>query len=885
MKIATGLSIKNKLIAIILMVTILAIGIGFGVMIYNNIKTFKNDLVRNAVLQAEYLVEYFAPPLVFDLKSELEHELEKLKAMPSIIQAVVYHEKGDVYAKFNQEGSPDTNIPEILWVRQREPSTEFRGNFLHVFQPIMIKDEKLGTLYLKVSTLSLQRKIQNSLITISVLILVLIIISYFVANRLQRIISGPILSLASVSRQVSENKDYSIRVEKKAGDEIGILYDEFNHMLEQIHLKQMESDRVEEELRRSQDALKKSEKKYRNIFEKATQGIFQFAPDGRLLTANTAFAQILGYHSPEEAINSITNVKEKLFVNPAKREAFFRLIQEEGSVKGFESRVFRKDKTMIHISQNVHEVRGENQNLLFYEGIVEDITEKKKAEELKMAKDAAEAANRAKSEFIAHMSHEIRTPMNAILGFTELLEERIRDKQQREYLNAIASSGKSLLSLINDILDLSKIEAGKLEMQYAAFNPHSLFNEIQQIFSHEIHARGLDLYMEIDPSLPKSLLLDEARLREILFNLVGNAIKFTEKGYIKLVLSKQYKKDDHSLLDLIFSVRDTGIGIPEDQQGLIFEAFKQQEGQSFTKYQGTGLGLSITRRLVAMMGGTISVESKVGQGSTFQVVFHDVAVAAIEEENKQEPSFDINSITFEKASILIVDDIDSNRDLLKWFLKRPAFTLMEAKNGKEALELSRKHRPHLIFMDMKMPVMDGFEATRLIKADETLMSIPVIALTASVMKEKEYVIMEAGCDAYLKKPVNRAELWNELMRFLPYSTKGEKRVQKAEPEPTLLTPEIEARLPELLSVLKGKLTDNWSQVNKTFFVDEMETFAYIVKDLGEKYKIDILSHWGTRLVNQVKSLDMTKIPVTLSDFPRLIETIEHSLKRQEKKNG
>ncbi|MCP5107857.1 MAG: response regulator [bacterium] len=891
MKIVNRFSIKNKLIAIILAVTILAMGIGFGVIIFNSIERFKDNLVSTAVEQAKFLADACTVGVAFGAgyEEEVESELRKLKSMPNAIKAVIYDMKKNVYAAYKNENKEEVSIPGIPMGKS---SIEIKGDFLHVFQPLEFKEEIFGTIYLQVSTVSMNEKIRKNLITNLLLMVALILLSYFVANKLQNIFSGPILNLASVSRKISENKDYSIRVQKKAEDEIGILYDEFNNMLGQIHLRETERDKIEEELRHSQEALTESEAKYRKIFENAAQGIFQYAPDGRLLTANPAFSQILGYNSPDELIQKTTNIRDLLFADPQRREEFFNSMKKRGTVNAFESSAYRKDKTIIYISQNVHKARDKNQNLLFYEGILEDVTQKKHAEDLKIAKDAAEAANQAKSEFLANMSHEIRTPMNAILGFTELLEDTVQDEQQKEYLSAILSSGKTLLNLINDILDLSRIEAGKMIVQYAAFNPRSVFNGIRQVFSQEIHVRGLDFCLEIDPFLPQGLLLDEVRLRQILFNLVGNAVKFTEKGYIKLELGKQYKKDDHSCLDLIFKVQDSGIGIPEDQQDLIFEAFKQQIGQSISIYEGTGLGLSITRRLVEMMGGTITVESETGKGSTFQVVFKDVAVASLDEKTGTSTAMSVDSggVTFENAAILIVDDIQSNRALLKGFLNLPAFTLLEAQNGKEALDLVRQHRPDLIFMDMRMPVMDGYETTRAIKGDDALKTIPVIALTASVMKEQEHVIMEVGCDGYLKKPVNRGRLWKELMRFLPHSSQKKEPAAKEEIHPPLpsmppLTPGMKVKLPRLLARLKGELTLNWDRVKSTFFVDEMETFANAVKELGEEYQMELLSQWAVRLTDQVKRFDIGNISTTLDRFPAIIKEIEDFAKGNVKKGG
>ncbi|MDD5676667.1 MAG: ATP-binding protein [Kiritimatiellae bacterium] len=378
----------------------------------------------------------------------------------------------------------------------------------------------------------------------------------------------------------------------------------------------------------------------------------------------------------------------------------------------------------------------------------------------------AKLADAAKSRFLANMSHEIRTPMNAILGFCEILAGQIENPAHREFLSAITTSGKTLLGLINDILDLSKIEAGKLKLEYSAVNPRTIFRDLQQVFALETKRKGITVQVEIDPELPAALILDEVRLRQILLNLVGNAVKFTRAGSITLSATKRFHRPDRSALEFVFSVQDTGIGIPLDQQEKIFEVFHQQTGQSQAQYGGTGLGLAICKRLVEAMGGRIAVTSTIGQGSMFQVVLDNVSVAATSAGAETQAAPVSSTFEFAPARILVADDLRLNRLLLRQFLAHPAFTLDEAENGQEALEIIHRHRPDLILLDMRMPVMDGTELMRRLKADPTMATIPVIVVSASAMQEEETEAKAVGCDGYLRKPIRRDELLQEISRFL-----------------------------------------------------------------------------------------------------------------------
>jgi len=535
----------------------------------------------------------------------------------------------------------------------------------------------------------------------------------------------------------------------------------------------------------------------------------------------------------------------------------------------------------------LHEIHIRDQELESHRQHLEDKVSQRTSELLALNKDLerarkeADDANQAKSEFLANMSHEIRTPMNAILGFTELLGKKVLGDEQKRWLLSISSSGKTLLSLINDILDLSKIEAGRMILDYRPVNPRSIFNDIINIFKTKCEKKQVVFETEVASDLNESLVLDETRLRQILFNIVGNAVKFTENGYIRLSVRQQYSKPDRSALDLIFSVEDSGIGIREDQQKIIFDAFRQQVGQSHAKYGGTGLGLAITRRLVEMMGGQIQLKSELGKGSTFSILLKDVAVASVIPKMTR-PVFELADIQFVPATILSVDDVETNRMLLKDFLSPYSLTIVDAENGEIAIEMARKIRPKLIFMDMKMPVMDGYTATKLIKADKDLASIPIIALTASVMKDNLHEIEDAGCDDLLQKPVGTEDVIRMLMKYLDYQdlSKMDKNTssQSVDSANVTLSNEIlnisQEQLKSLILELKGDLYTTWKQTSEQFIFSDIETFGQTMISLGEKFMISIVRSWGQQLLDQARSFDMEALPETLAAYSELIEKLE-----------
>lgn len=495
--------------------------------------------------------------------------------------------------------------------------------------------------------------------------------------------------------------------------------------------------------------------------------------------------------------------------------------------------------------------------------------------ELEKSRARAEESDRLKSAFLANMSHEIRTPMNAVIGFTEILDVQIENPIHKEYLQSIKSSGKNLLSIINDILDLSKIEAGKLELVFNKFNPDIIFKEMKQIFEMQLKEKNVEFVLDVKQSMPE-ILLDEVRFKQILINLVGNAVKFTNEGHIKLSVSYEFSGKDENSCDLKIDIEDTGLGIDKDSQKLIFEPFKQKDNQDTKKYGGTGLGLSITKRLTEMMNGEIMLQSEVDKGSVFRVVFRDVEIKLNTEVLNETDLFVGDEIEFKNQSVLVVDDVEINRRLIIEYLKSKNLRIIEASNGEEAIQKVFKKKPDIVLLDIRMPVMDGFEAIKHIKSSK-YSSTPVIAVTASVMKEEKERMARAKFDGFLQKPIRSAELYKQLMKFLDFQILQTADIEEEDPEAVEMELELKEISKKAKDIIKESLYLRWQTALETQMITDIQEFAITAKKIGSELSIESVANYGDLLYNYTESFDIDKMNSSMKNFPEVLRKLKIEL--------
>jgi len=526
------------------------------------------------------------------------------------------------------------------------------------------------------------------------------------------------------------------------------------------------------ERNRARQQIFKSEKKYRLLAEGLPALVAEFSPDWTIKYANRALSDF--FHIPYEAAVASTL---QSFVNTEIAKAVATALSEVSSESPTSSFIheFEHEGRSHWLEWNIRGGFDANEQLENILAVGFDITDKVHTQKrLQAARDMAQAANKAKSEFLANMSHEIRTPLNGIVGMLQLLEATELGEEQREYAHAAVRSSDRLTHLLSDILDLSRVEAGKMPLDIDKFDIKSTVSGVCQFFELAASQKGLDLFCDIDPNLPSSLLGDRIRVQQVLNNLVGNAVKYTHSGQVRLgAYSQSIDEKRHRVL---FVISDTGIGIPDESIGELFQPFTQVSGGYTRRYEGAGLGLAICRRLVDLMGGSLSVDSAKGQGTTmiFSLPFERAPGGR---EGNETASDNEGGVAVAGLKTLVAEDDYVNSCAIRIMLEKVGFQVETASTGREAVEALKHTKFDVVLMDIQMPEMNGIEATKAIRDGEAgtgNIQIPIVAMTAYAMAGDQEIFLNAGMNSYVPKPVDKSGLLDAIAEAItnPVNTKG-----------------------------------------------------------------------------------------------------------------
>jgi two-component system sensor histidine kinase/response regulator len=778
-------SIRQKLTRIVLLTCATAVLVACTVFAVYDITTFRLSMANDLTTLAEIVGANTSAALTFGDQEAAHEILSSLAARPHIVEACIFTPDGRVFARYSRPGSnPDSTPPWAL----PEGVSSVSGHLL-IFRSIWLDGTSIGAIYMKSDLDALYARAARFAGIIIVVMLVSLLAAYLLAARLQSVISGPILELARTAFAVSTGKGYSVRVVKKADDEIGFLFDRFNGMLDQIQQRDSELVWAREELEVRVDERTRELKKEvadrtlaeQNLEERTTflNSLIENCPvalvalnaDETVQMCNPAFEHIFRYRSQDVIGHSLVD----LIMTPAhhaEAQADRQALLEGKTCHKITQRR-RRDESLVDVE--VFSVplttKGSFAGVLL---LYQDITERKLAEEaLHQAKDSAEAANRAKSDFLANMSHEIRTPMNGIIGMTGLALDTDLTTEQREYLGMVKTSADSLLKLINDILDFSKIEAGKFDLEAVDFSLRQSLGETLKALGLRAHDKGVELAWRVGAGVPEFVSGDLSRLRQIIVNLVDNAMKFTEQGEVVLEVEKESEHEQDGEILLHFRVKDTGIGIAPEKQKPIFEAFTQADGSTTRKYGGTGLGLTITAQIVELMGGEIWVESELGHGSTF----HFTARFGIAKGNSVAHAAGDPQLLHD-ALVLVVDDNETSRIILVDMLMKWGMRVESAESAEAALAILERGVPaarqfSLIITDLHMPLVDGLGLVEALRKNPVFAPIPILILSSSAQPNDRARTRVLGIAGLLTKPVQPSELLDAVLNALSAATSVE----------------------------------------------------------------------------------------------------------------
>ena len=791
-------SIQRKQMLVIMLTSGVALFLACVGFVSYEISTFRTRYVENLSTLARILANNSGAAVQFGVRKDAQDMLALLRLEKNIDAAWILTPDRRVFADYRRDGSGSAPVPPDL----EGAGYHITPGAVQIQRMILLEGGVIGSVCLQANLDALYARLYQYAWIALVVFVTSSFVAFLLSTQLQRVVSGPILELLKTARTVAVEKNYSARAVKHNEDELGQLIDSVNGMLAQIQerdaalqsahdsLDRRVRERTQElqqeivERRKAEQALWQSEQLYAQIALNASDVLYVIHSDTGVVDWFGQIDKVLGYQEDEYGRSREAWAAS---LHPEDRQRVMDAYEEScrgGRAFNEEYRIARQDGTYIFWSDRgrpIYDLKGQVTKFI---GACTDITDRRqKEEELRRARDEAESANRAKSQFLANMSHEIRTPMNGIIGMTELALDTEMSGEQRGLLSTVKESADTLLALINEILDFSKIEAGKLDLEPVPFSLRQVVEDALLPLALRAHQKNLELACQLEPSLPDALIGDAGRLRQIIINLAGNAIKFTPAGEVVVRASAEGVTGDDVLVRL--SVEDTGIGIPRDKQQMIFEAFTQADGSTTRSYGGTGLGLAISSELVALMGGNLSVESEVGQGSCFYF-----SVRLPRQQNVA-ASPAIAPLNLKSLPVLVVDDNEASGAIISEFLRRWELVPRFVSSVTAALEeLDRAAAAGaaypLALIDCQMPEADGFALVRQWRERSAATGAVVMMLSSADQLEAAARCRELGIAGHVTKPVRQSELLDAIVNALGHGADTSHLVRPV-PEPALRT--------------------------------------------------------------------------------------------------
>lgn len=799
-------SIRSKLMWMVLFANCCALLVAGGALLFNAARDYRASLLDELNTQADILGRSSMAALEFNDAETAADNLAQLAAQPKILAAAIYTAKGSRFASYQSENAPKIDLPTL----SNPESVVVGDGVVMLSRRVVARDEVLGYVYFVASNNSAQHLWQY-LSVIALAMLGSMLVAAAIANRLQRWITRPLFSVTDVARQVLEQRNFSLRATKLTDDEVGYLVDAFNDMLAEIGQRTatIEASRnaLEKEIaerREIQKVLQISELRNRTLLEAMSSVVWHAGPMG-------------GFSEVQPVWGEYTGQTSEQYLGLGWRQAFHQ--DDQAAIDRFwtvainDSQPFKIDVRLWHASSGRYRevvLRGvpmsdDDGRVFEWIGTINDVDDRRAAErevlklnaeleqrvaertaqlevanrELVTRTQDAETANRAKAEFLANMSHEIRTPMNAVLGLAYLLEQGSLDANALDLVRKIRNAGRSLQSIINDILDFSKIEANRLEIENAPFKLNDVLENLATIIGTNVGSKDIEVAVSAAHDVPRELMGDSLRLEQVLINLAGNAIKFTEHGSV-MVRVEALSQDDARCV-LRFSIKDTGIGIPLDKQAQIFTVFSQADASTTRRFGGTGLGLTICRHLVNKMGGEIGVISQPGAGSEFWFTI------PFERSLTPDPSV----LELANLDILAVDDSDIARESLSHAAASVGWKITAVESGEAALEhvkarLATGQGYDVLLIDWKMPGMDGLTTANKIRQSLKGEPWPIIIMVTSFSRDE--LIRQADSstiDEVLDKPVTSSSLYNTVASILRKRRVGSPMSRSQPTRPTI----------------------------------------------------------------------------------------------------